>query len=344
MLNLSASVPCISVVLTLAIAASGNCRADTIVLRDGSEHEGEIIRETPVAIIVQKRLGSILGTVEIPKAEIVGIKVKGLVPDRVLGPGVTLEKEAEATKGESDKVAEAWVRVGEYYGHHAGYSAKAREAFEKALALDANQPVARAKLGFVKENGKWIEATKPVVAITDQNGRKDVARADEITIGLRRDDELVKKIQDEQAARQRMEAEIEHRLQEMPQNGSFTSYGYSRDYYIAGPSGSLYAYSPYDGGYTPVDSYCAPNFRTVRRSSLYGGNTGGYYGVGLGYANGYGFDSSSSYYNSGYGFSGFFSGKSGNVQFRGAVNPGGFRGGGSAFSAGFNSGAMRFGF
>ena len=106
MLKLSASISCIIVVLAFTIAATGNCRADIISLRDGSEHEGEIIRETRHTITVQKRMGGIFGSVEIAKAEIVGIQVKAPAPDLVSEQGLALQKEAEAATGEAAKVAE----------------------------------------------------------------------------------------------------------------------------------------------------------------------------------------------------------------------------------------------
>jgi hypothetical protein len=353
LVKLSAFISCINVVLALMIAATGNCRADIIVLRDGSEHEGEIVGETRHTITVQKRMGGISGSVEIAKAEIVGIQVKSLAPDLVSQQGLALQKEAESAVGESVKIAEAWVRVGEFYARHAGYSAKARQAFEKALVFDENQPAARGKLGFIKENGRWIEAPKPKNVVEADVPKAAVQReaADEVIIGLRRDDAMVKKIIDDQAARQRVEAENDRRLQEISDNSSFNSYGYTRDYYIVGSNGAAYYYSPYEQCYIPVNtgnSYYHRQLRSsYRHSGYYGGNNGYYGGFG-----GYGFGSSSSYSSSGFGVGFGFSGRIGNVHVNGAVNSGGFRGsgfgvrgfGGGGAVSGFNSGVMRYGF
>lgn len=312
------------VVLTLVIAASGNCCADIILLRDGTLHEGEIIRETPHSITLQKRLGGILGSVILPKAEIAAIQAKPVAPDRVVEHGALLQKEAEAAAGEPAKVAQAWVRVGEYYARHAGYSAQAREAFEKALAFDDNQPAARRHLGFVIENGRWVEAPKPKLAAAEKNAADQNAPpvADEIVIGLRRDDELVKRIIDEQAARQRQDAEIERRLAEFAHNDSFTSYGYTRDYFYVGPYGSTYFYAPYDSCYSP----CIQTGFGGHHG--YGGRFGGYSGY-----SGYG--CGSSFYGSGVGIR--FSGNFGSVRVNGSFNSGGCY-------AGFNPGVLRYGF
>jgi len=209
------------------LAMSGALRADTVTLRDGTEYEGEILRQTAEALIFRVRWGGLKGSVRIPKSEIVALQAKPLPPDTVIAGAETLRKEAEQTSripspepqiptpktqppardsaggdtairhapsGTSNPrsetpgspagicnrpAADAWVRLGEYYQRHHGYSAQAREAFQNALLADSGHPVAREKLGYIKVGDQWIEKPKP----------KPAAPEDDVTIGLRKDEQ-----------------------------------------------------------------------------------------------------------------------------------------------------------
>jgi len=197
-------------VLILLLVVSGPLGADTISLRDGTEYEGEILRQTKDSLVFCVRWGGMNGSVTIPKSEVLDIHIKPLAPDAVVAAAQALRNEAEeasmqkpqasdsklqAGAGETPGsdltiqnpksripkrvAADAWVRLGEYYQRHPGYSAQAREAYEKALLYDNDHPVAREKLGYIKDGTQWLEKPKP----------KPAAPSENITIGLRREEQ-----------------------------------------------------------------------------------------------------------------------------------------------------------
>ena len=306
-------------------------RADTVLLADGTEHDGNVVKETANEVTFAIRMGGLRGAIVIPKAEILSLKIGALPPDTVSEDGLKLSKLAEAEK-EPAKAAHAWSRVGEYYDRHPGYSAHARASYEKVLLFDANHAVARARLGFVKgENGAW-KKPEPVrneraTAESDAPGQQapfaakpEVAARPEqhndeaLQIGLRKDAETIKKILDEDAARVAAERERLARDRQFARN-DYDNYGYGGQYFLLNdgiyyyPPGSVVHYTSGGvfGGY-----------------GGYGGHCGGYYGGGYGYGRGCG-------YGYGSGLSIGFRGNFGNVQFRGGIYNS-FRGGrGSRF-------------
>jgi len=196
----------VQIAFVVLVGASGALRADTLTLRDGTQYEGELLRETKDSLVFNVRWCGMNGAVTVPKSEVVSIQVKPLSPDRVIAGAKALIKEAEEASIEIARVpstklqtgvaqvpaedapvcnpqsairnrtaADAWVNLGEYYQRHVGYSAQAREAYEKALLYDNDHPVARWKLGYIKGETGWIEIPKQVV------------KAEDVTIGVRRE-------------------------------------------------------------------------------------------------------------------------------------------------------------
>ncbi|MGD0088543.1 MAG: hypothetical protein ABSE73_01360 [Planctomycetota bacterium] len=206
---------------------SSALRADTVILRDGTEYEGEILRQTNADLIFRVWWGAMKGSVRIPKSEIVDVRMKPLPPDAVIADAEALRLEAEerslkpspksktsssqnqpgAAHNANDAFAksdapsrtsnlqseipippegirnragaDAWVKLGEYYQRHHGYSAQAHQAYQKALLADSDDPVAREKLGYIKVGAEWLEKPKPRPATLE----------DDVTIGPRRDEE-----------------------------------------------------------------------------------------------------------------------------------------------------------
>jgi len=209
--------------LALLVMAS-QCCADLVVLRDGTEYEGEITRDTNESLTVLVRWAGMRGSVVVPKAEVVRVEIRPLRQDSVVAQAQKLVKDAEAAAADPRKAAEAWVTVGEYYQRHHGYSAQAREAFQQALLFDNDQPTARENLGYVKSETGWVEKPKPEA---------------KVTIGPRRNDvQQERRLAQEQGAQRRDEALEQVRIVErVPENVVYVVGGYGPSPYSYGDSG-----------------------------------------------------------------------------------------------------------
>ncbi|MCY3022568.1 MAG: hypothetical protein NTW87_26610 [Planctomycetota bacterium] len=303
-------------------------RADTVVLLDGTQHEGEIVSQTKDTLTLRVRLGGMTGSIVIPKADIAALHVKPLGADPVAAAAQALRKEAEAVGGDNRKKAEAWVRLGDFYQRHPGYSAQGHEAYVNALLWDPDQPAARTALGYIKTESSWAQKPKPRPPAPSPKPDVAAVRAqaagpkpdDGIVIGLRRDEELVKKLLADQEARKRGEMELERRQPQYRGNGD--NYGGWPGYY----NGGLY-YSGYGTGgefvyISPAPAYVYPGsgrngWPTPLYGYGYGGspwggwNSGSYSGGGCGLGFGFGGRWGSTRINgtffggsSGYGYSG----------------------------------------
>lgn len=292
------------VVLAIFVTANSAVRADIITLIDGTEHEGEVLKENTESITLRVRVGTNVGSIEIPRREILSIQYRSVAKDAVLAEGVSLQKKADALEKEPKKAAEAWFKVAEFYQSHPGYSNLARAAFIKTLTFDPDHALARAKLGYKKTQDGWVAIEKPKPQEEPAAVEVKAEPDNELIIGLRRDEALIQRILDNQAERQRQGVEIQRR--EVEDRPSFTAYGYSRDVIYIGPYGNTY--------YLPSGSMI--------------GYSGGYYG---GYGSGYGYGGFGSYGGySGYG-SGLnvgFRGRFGNVYVNGSYGSGHHSGGG----------------
>jgi len=288
----------ISLLLFTVIASSGICRADIVLLRDGTEQEGEIVRQDGEGITLRIRVGGMNGTIQIAHREIAEVKCRTVLADRVTADAEPLKKSAEEI-GEPAKAAEAWVVVGEFYKRHPGYSGQARNAFERALNLSPEHPLARAGLGYVKTDKGWALAEKPRperVPVNDEIVQAPLRKAepaDEVTIGLRKDAALIKRFQDEQQARDVAEREQRRWIPEQapayagytrdfysnnfgipyytnPCNYVSPAYGYSGGYSSGGFLGSGYGHGSYGSG-----SSFSTGFRGGNKSFQYRGKFGG---------------------------------------------------------------------
>jgi len=250
-------------------------------------------------------MGTVTGCVVIPKSEIVSLKRKALPPDPVVEDGQILRKLAEAEK-DHGKAAQAWLRVGEFYESHPGFYPHAKASFEKVLLFDGDNAAARGKLGYVKTEKGWQKAEVKKAEPAEAAQAKAQPAADELTIGLRRDADVVRKLLDEQAARIEALRDLDRRRTRVAERDDFGYYP-NRGLYYWDPAG-LYYYSP--GSIVYVDN-----------GGPFGYGSGGYgsggYGSGGYGSGGYGYNN---WYGSGVsvGFRGHF----GSVHFRGTVNSG----------------------
>jgi len=294
----------------LAVALfSFSLHADTVLLADGTEHEGKVVKETAHEVTFSIRMGGLRGSVVIPKAEILSLKFGDVPTDTVAEDGLKLRNLAEA-ETEAGKAAQAWLRVGEYYGRHPGYSGHARASYDKVLLFDPQHALARARLGFVKAgNGEWkkpepVRKEEPAMAqAAAPKPAQAAAKADDaLLIGLRKDAATIKKILDEDAARVAAERERLNRDRNFARN----------DGGGGGADGGQY-FLLHDGSYY----YPSGSVVYYTGGGVFGGYGGNYYGSG--YGSGYGRGCGHGY-GYGSGLSIGFRGNFGNVQFRGGIN------------------------
>ncbi|MEM7263099.1 MAG: DUF1570 domain-containing protein, partial [Planctomycetota bacterium] len=118
-----------------------------VVLHDGTEVTGKIVKEDEDAVYV----GSVFGTQKIPRSKIKEIR-RGSNPLREQFE----DRFAEATDRKS---VASLVELGEWAGEK-GLTVEAKRAFEKVVELDSENEKARTALGHAKHEGKWVDAKR----------------------------------------------------------------------------------------------------------------------------------------------------------------------------------------
>jgi len=324
------------VALLLTLAASATAFGDIIVLLDGTEHEGEVVRETPESVTLRVRVAGSSGNIVLKKTDISSIESRGIAADPVLAAGVALQKTARDAESDASKAAAAWARVGEYYGAHPGYTALSRAAFQKTLIFNSDHPVARAHLGFTKTPTGWAEPAAVRREDPVQLAAVVAPLENGMTIGLRRDEAQLRKLREEAARRRRIEEENARWHIEQTENRSFTSYGYARDVFYIGPHGHTYYTSGYGSGLNLYNNgYCGTGYGN--HGSFSGGYSTGFRGhSGFGGYSGFSGYSGSRCGYGGYGLGVNFGGRSGSFQYGGSF----FGGSHSSSSSGFIGGGF----
>jgi hypothetical protein len=263
-------------------------------MNDGTETEGEVVREDAKTITLRVHMGAMNGLIEIQRCDIKTVKVRDVRVDPAIAEGQKLEKEASLVTNVA-KAIESWMNVGEFYDRHAGFSSSAHTAYERVILLDPDNAKAREKLGFIKTANGWT--SKDEIRRAEQTKERDAAAkaaarvaqagvAEDITIELRRDNDLVKRIREQNAAIVQGAAEGEQRP--------------------VGPPQQLIGAEEFVGPYCP--------------SVIWNGGLG-YGGFGYGGFGGFGgFSGYSNYYSNSFsGFSFGFRGKIGSGRFVGRV-------------------------
>jgi hypothetical protein len=303
------------VLAILLISAVASVRADIITLMDGSQHEGEVIREDVNTITLQVRMGGMKGLVTINRLDIKELRVTDAVADPAIAEGETLTREAEK-QTEIKKALEAWTKVADFYSRRSGFSSAMHSADEKILLLDPENEAARARQGYVRTPAGW--ALKSELQRAERARLEEKARAvlaakapeDETVIGLRQDNEKLKKILDEKNAR----AQAELQPVAPPQVAQQQVGGV--------PEGQVFP-PPGTAVNTVIEEYRGlPYYPTILYG--FGPNDGLYSGYGYGYGSGFGYGGGfygNNYYNSG-ALSVGFRGKIGSVRFSGGINNG----------------------
>lgn len=284
-------------VAILVIGASAPARADVVTLKDGRKVEGAIVERSSLAVIVRQKLGE----VRLEQAQIADITEQDDPWDQLQRLRVEL----------GGGTADERYRLAAFAAEH-GFEDEARRAHLSVLRVDPDHPGARAALGFVKHEGRWITRADKARAegLVEHRGQfvtpeekarlEAEARAEVEAKKLARESAAadarakreVAKEEERQARRARIAAYDEELARARArERAQAESYGYS-DY--GAYNGVLSTYGGYYGGfygYRPVGVVCRPRWSgwcpprvtpyngSCYRSGLSGSYNGGNWGV-----------------------------------------------------------------
>lgn len=122
-------------------AVLGPAFADEVFLKGGAKFSGRIESQTETMVTID--LGD--GVVGVPMVRVDKI-VKGRSP---------LDDYEDRAKALAPQDLNGWRGLGAW-AQHQGLSAQSRDAYGKVMALAPDDPEARAALGFVKYDGRWM--------------------------------------------------------------------------------------------------------------------------------------------------------------------------------------------
>jgi len=125
----------------LAAATCAPAAADVVHLKSGGRVEGAIVARTDTHIVVQTAAGKVtLKTTEVARIE---------------AKATPLDVYREMAAKVKDDDADGHYALGLWCQDHKLFR-QARREFEKTIALDANHKGARARLGYVLRDGRWM--------------------------------------------------------------------------------------------------------------------------------------------------------------------------------------------
>jgi hypothetical protein len=315
----------IAPLLVALLAVSAPAFADTVVLRDGRRLQGRTESVGDEIVIRQKH-----GEVRVAKADIVRIEHEDDVYSQLD------RKQHDLGNGTADEryTLGVWCR-----DNH--LDTESRAAFLSVLKLDPDHSGARAALGYVREDNRWITEDDQMRArglvkldnrwVTPAEKVRAEAEAADKKVKAR---EAAKKAEEDKEAKRRakLDAEREARLARIQayeeelarararrRAEEESDPGYSYYSGFVGPYGVYgdpYGYGGYIGGYRPY--YYGIGLSTNDQLALYAklraqSRTGSIYGT----TTGYGYGSST------YGLSGSYYGTTGSGAYYGSSSYGG---------------------
>lgn len=124
--------------------------ADVLHMADGTTREGRIVETTEKEIVVDFGKGSVSLVVRLPRADVASIEPKAGGADTLTAE--YMARLAKAIAGTADD----WCALGDWCVRQRCLNDKARDAFDRAMALDPNHAGAHAALGHVKLNDAWM--------------------------------------------------------------------------------------------------------------------------------------------------------------------------------------------
>jgi len=127
--------------ILLLAACPGLALADEVYLKGGAKFSGRIEQQTDTMVTIN--IGD--GVVGVPMVRV----------DRIVKGHSPLDEYDNRAKALAQNDAAGWRTLGRWASQQ-GLSAQARDAYQKVLLLVPDDPEARAALGFVQQDGRWM--------------------------------------------------------------------------------------------------------------------------------------------------------------------------------------------
>jgi len=146
-------------ILAAALCA-GAARADVVVLEDGSEREGRVVRQDEKEVVLEVAAGKIKMELVLQRSEVRSIRKGRTANEKLL---------AEMKKRRSrlnDRNVAGWLAYARWLDRQPGLGKEARVAFEKVIVISPNNEAARRRLGYYRVGRKWVtgEGAGPAAA------------------------------------------------------------------------------------------------------------------------------------------------------------------------------------
>jgi hypothetical protein len=139
-------------ILSLSLLALLACPtlADEILLKDGSKREGKIVKESPKEIVLEITQGSLKAQIILKRSEIKSITRGPTANDKL-----TAEISRRRNKLKSND-PRGWLALAQWIETHNGFRRESLLAYEKVIALDSDNGIARRKLGYHRVGKEWL--------------------------------------------------------------------------------------------------------------------------------------------------------------------------------------------
>jgi len=148
----------------LVLFVPGVLFADEVYLKDAGSISGRVVEQDETTVKVD--IGG--GFISVPAARV----------ERIEKGRTALDEYEERAAKLGPKDVEGWKTLARWASKQ-GYSAQAREACQKVLAIAPDDADARKALGFVSLDGKWVTLEESYRANAEQNAAvQEQARAE----------------------------------------------------------------------------------------------------------------------------------------------------------------------
>lgn len=139
------------------VLGAASALGDILHLKDGRKIEGKILEENRNEVVIETRFG---GQRRVEQDRILRIERK------------RTPKELYETRKKSanEKSADSMYELGQWCKEN-GLVIESLEAFRKALAVDTNHAEARAALGYVRKDGRWMRKSQAEAAAAAEPDR-----------------------------------------------------------------------------------------------------------------------------------------------------------------------------
>ena len=191
----------ITTILCAALLAV-QAQADVLHMADGTVRQGRIVSADEKEVVVDFGVGSMSIVTRIPREQIARIEKKAS-PQETLMSGYVARR-ARAERGGAD----GWVALGVWCQQQRVLKTKALEAFRQAVLLDPNHKRARAALGYVKLDDRWMTPQQAMAVLAPGFG--DVSEFKARQVAAARDAEVARaEALEAQAKLKKLEAQVD---------------------------------------------------------------------------------------------------------------------------------------